>query len=58
VPYGNQVFNTATAAGLDSSYRPTSASDLYRAGTHVSYGIDASGKQRWNPPSVGAYEAA
>jgi hypothetical protein len=57
VPYGNQVFNTATAAGLDSSYRPTSASDLYRAGTHVSYGIDASGKQRWNPPTVGAYEA-
>jgi hypothetical protein len=53
----NQVFNTTSAAGMNSSYVPSTSSALYRAGTHIGYRLDGAGAQRWNPPSVGAYEA-
>lgn len=43
---------------LSSNYRPTAISPLIRAGTHISYSRDADGKQRPNPPAIGAYDVA
>lgn len=56
VPFANKQFVSLAAAGLSADFLPSTASGLYRAGTHVRPSSDASGKQRWNPPSVGAYE--
>lgn len=41
--------------GADS--RPLEGSPLIETGLHSSYGTDATGAARWNPPSIGAYEA-
>ena len=46
---------------LSSDYRPKPSSPLLAAGTHLGYGYkyrDANGKQRQNPPAIGAYDAA
>ena len=43
---------------LSSSYRPQVGSPLLGAGTHANYSRDADGKQRPNPPSIGAFDAA
>jgi hypothetical protein len=57
VPVGNALFSSLSAAGLSADYIPTASSAVYRAGMFVKPGIDVDGAQRWNPPSVGAYEA-
>lgn len=44
------------ASMLLTDARPTDGSPLIAAGIHVAYGADATGNQRWNPPSLGAYE--
>lgn len=43
---------------LATDYRPTPGSVLLGAGAHLGYGRDASGHQRPNPPSIGAYDVA
>lgn len=43
---------------LTSDYRPTPSSPLIGAGTHLGYTRDVEGKQRPNPPSIGAYDVA
>ena len=43
---------------LSASYRPTSASPLLGAGTHLGYARDIDKKQRQNPPCIGAYDVA
>ena len=43
---------------LTSNYRPTVSSPLIGAGTHLGYTRDLDKKQRQNPPSIGAYDAA
>lgn len=43
---------------LTDSYRPRSGSPLIGAGTHLGYVRDLDGKQRPNPPSIGAYDLA
>ena len=62
---GSDVAGDATSAGGDitadpllSGYRPLPDSPLIGAGTHISYSRDIEGKQRPNPPSIGAYDVA
>lgn len=44
---------------LTSTYRPKAGSPLLQAGTFISYAQrDIEGKQRPNPPSIGAYDVA
>jgi hypothetical protein len=43
---------------LSPSYRPKSGSPLIGAGTHLGYTRDILGRQRKNPPSIGAYDQA
>lgn len=43
---------------LTADYRPLSGSPLIGAGTHLGYVRDLDGKQRPNPPSIGAYDLA
>jgi len=43
---------------LTSDYKPTATSPLVAAGTHLGYRRDIEGKQRQNPPCIGAYDAA
>lgn len=43
---------------LTDAYRPRSGSPLIGAGTHLGYMRDLDGKQRPNPPSIGAYDVA
>lgn len=43
---------------LSTGYRPMPGSPLIGAGTHISYARDVEGKQRPNPPSIGAYDVA
>lgn len=46
---------------LGSDYRPLPGSPLTGAGAHLGYGSlqrDADGKQRQNPPTIGAYDVA
>lgn len=43
---------------LTTDYKPTASSPLLGAGTHISYTRDLEGKQRPNPPSIGAYDVA
>lgn len=57
-PYSNRQYASLEEAGLGGNYIPTAASDVYRAGTHSGYSLDAAGVVRWNPPTVGAYEVA
>ena len=47
-----------TADLLSDDYRLMSGSTLIGAGSHISYTRDADGKQRPNPPSIGAYDVA
>lgn len=52
---------TGTVAGdplLSDGFRPMPASPLLGAGVHVTYRRDIEGKQRPNPPSIGAYDVA
>jgi len=44
--------------GLTSDYKPMPGSPLLGAGTHLGYRRDIDGKQRPNPPSIGAYDVA
>jgi len=61
---GTQVVGTGAAATvtadprLTSDYKPTATSPLLAAGTHLGYRRDIEGKQRQNPPCIGAYDAA
>jgi hypothetical protein len=41
-----------------STYRPLPDSPVIGAGTHLGYVRDMDGKQRPNPPSIGAYDIA
>jgi hypothetical protein len=50
--------NTTSDPLLTASYRPKSTSPLLGAGTHLGYRRDIEGKQRPNPPSIGAYDVA
>jgi hypothetical protein len=43
---------------LTDTYRPRAGSPLLGAGTHLGYTRDIEGKQRPNPPSIGAYDVA
>jgi len=43
---------------LTADYKPTATSPLLAAGTHLGYRRDIDGKQRRNPPCIGAYDAA
>ena len=43
---------------LTAGYRPKVGSPLLGAGTHLGYRRDIDGKQRPNPPSIGAYDVA
>lgn len=43
---------------LSVTYRPTVGSPLLGAGTQLGYVRDIEGKQRPNPPSIGAYDVA
>jgi len=43
---------------VTSDYKPTQSSPLVAAGTHLGYRRDIEGKQRQNPPCIGAYDAA
>jgi hypothetical protein len=56
------AFAEATAITADplltSDYKPTASSPLLGAGTHLGYTRDIDRKQRPNPPSIGAYDAA
>jgi hypothetical protein len=47
---------TITDPHLSTSYRPLPGSPLIGAGTHLGYTTDLDGKQRFNPPSIGAFE--
>lgn len=46
------------AQAVNSQYRPLPGSALLRAGSHVGYRRDLEGRQRQNPPSIGAYDGA
>ena len=46
------------APQLSDSFRPLPGSPLIGAGTHLGYRRDADGKQRQNPPAIGAYDLA
>jgi hypothetical protein len=49
--------NTVTAdPELDSNGHPQDGSPLIGAGVHTGYTVDARRSQRWNPPTIGAYE--
>lgn len=43
---------------LDANFRPLLGSPLIGAGTHIGYRRDFDGKQRPNPPSIGAFDVA
>lgn len=43
---------------LGSALRPLPGSSLLGAGIHTAYGRDIDGRQRPNPPSIGAYDVA
>lgn len=43
---------------LTATHRPKSGSPLLQAGTHLGYRRDIEGKQRRNPPCIGAYDVA
>lgn len=43
---------------LDVNHRPLPGSPLIGAGTHLGYRRDMDGKQRPNPPSIGAFDVA
>lgn len=43
---------------LDANFRPLPGSPLIGAGTHLGYRRDFDGKQRPNPPSIGAFDVA
>lgn len=53
---GYEVGSIVGDQKLDSTYRPLPASPLISAGTHTTYTRDATGIQRPNPPSIGAYD--
>lgn len=56
-----QTINAASFTSdplLTADYKPTPASPLLGAGTHLGYTRDAIGKQRPNPPAIGAYDVA
>jgi hypothetical protein len=50
------VNKVSTDPQLSSFYYPATNSPLHEAGTFLFYSSDFSGKQRNNPPSIGAYE--
>jgi hypothetical protein len=50
--------NVTTDPQLTATYRPKSTSPLLGAGAHLGYRRDIEGKQRQNPPSIGAYDVA
>jgi len=43
---------------LSGTYRPQIGSPLFGAGVHLGYTRDVEGKQRQNPPCIGAFDAA
>jgi hypothetical protein len=45
-------------ADMAANYKPRSDSALLGAGAHLGYRRDMGGKQRPNPPSIGAYDVA
>ena len=59
-PFTVQTSTGAVTADplLTSDYKPTSASPLLGAGTHLGYTRDINRKQRPNPPAIGAYDVA
>lgn len=64
-PYTNGTTGPFTSTGdvttdplLTADYRLTPASPLLQAGTHLGYRRDINGRQRPNPPSIGAYDVA
>ncbi len=59
-PFTVQTSTGAVTADplLTSDYKPTSASPLLGAGTHLGYTRDIERKQRPNPPAIGAYDLA
>jgi hypothetical protein len=50
--------NTGADPLLTATYRPKAGSPLLGAGTHLGYTRDINRRQRPNPPSIGAYDAA
>jgi len=59
--YSIEAGSVASAANpqLNATYRPKQGSPLLQAGTFISYARrDIDGKQRPNPPSIGAYDMA
>lgn len=58
VPTSDAQYSSLAEAGLSATYRPSSSSSGYRAGTHYNYASDPTGMLRWNPPTIGAYEVA
>lgn len=57
VPVANQQYASRDAAGIGSDNRVSSAaSPVVGAGVFAGYSSDPAGIQRWNPPTVGAYE--
>jgi hypothetical protein len=50
--------DTTADPQLTATYRPKATSPLIGAGTHLGYRRDIEGKQRPNPPSIGAYDVA
>lgn len=63
--YGNEVIGSYTSSNdvtanplLTADYKLTQTSPLIGAGTHLGYTRDIEGKQRPNPPAIGAFDAA
>lgn len=56
VPLNNAKYDTLSAAGCDG-YVPLLTSPLVSAGGNMMAKNDLAGNIRWNPPSIGAYEA-
>lgn len=54
----NGTHNITADPLLTSDYKPMPGSPLLGAGTHLGYTRDINRKQRPNPPSIGAYDAA
>lgn len=48
----------AAASSVTAEFRPKPGSSLLGTGVHMGYLRDVDGKQRQNPPSIGAYDAA
>jgi hypothetical protein len=58
---GTPAYGSNTITGdpqLTATHRPRAGSPLIGAGTHLGYTRDIERKQRPNPPSIGAYDAA